>query len=112
MPRSRGIAVGGREAAYRLFPQWFAFLGVGVVLTVKSAELSPVSWPSGRRTSLFPGGAAAGGAGAGAPRTKAFTALPYPSESTAVPEASRSANPPPVEARPVLKLWSGGGVPA
>ena len=77
MPRSRGIAVGGREAAYRVFlSQWFALLGVGVVLTVKSAELLPVSCPSGSRTSLFPGGATAGGAGAGAPRTKALTAFP------------------------------------
>ncbi len=56
--------------------QWFAALGVGVVLTLKSAELSPVSCPSGRRTSLLPGAAELGGAGAAVPRTKAFVAVP------------------------------------
>ena len=79
MPRSRGIAAAGglpSPPACRTVRYWFELRGVGVVLTVKSTELSPVSWPSGRRTSLFPGGATVGGAGAGVPRTKAFTAFP------------------------------------
>src|SRR5205814_5882409 len=63
--RKRAPWAGGPGAACpgAISGQWFAALGVGVVLTLKSAELSPVSCPSGSRTSLDPGAAEFGGAG-------------------------------------------------
>jgi len=49
---------------------------VGAAVAVKSAPLSSVSAPSGRRMSLEPGAAVAGGAEAACVSTKAFVAVP------------------------------------
>ena len=57
-------------------PATFAALGVGTVVTAKSAELSAVSWPSGSRIALVPGPAAVGGAAAGLPSPRPFAAVP------------------------------------
>jgi hypothetical protein len=83
------------------------------VTTVKSAELSFVSWPSGSRTSLEPGAAVTGGAGANVPSTSPFAAVePQPTESTSAPSEFRMPTPPAVDARPVEKDWSAAGGPA
>ena len=54
----------------------FGAPGVGAAVTAKSAPLSSVSAPSGRRMSLEPGAAVAGGAEAAFVSTNAFVAVP------------------------------------
>src|SRR5439155_14389871 len=83
------------EAARLAVSQWLTARGDGLAETVKSAELSSVLWPSGSRTSLFPGLGAAGGAGAGCPRTNAVVAAPWPRRPTVEPFAARRGGPPP-----------------
>jgi hypothetical protein len=78
----------------------------------KSAALLFVSWPSGSLTMLEPGAAVVGGAVAGVPSTSAFVAVPQPTPSTAAPEASRTATPPPDAARPAENDWSADFAPA
>ena len=89
-----------------------AAFGVAVAVTLKSAELTFVSWPSGILAMLDPGAAVAGGAGAGDPSTSAFVAVPHDAASTSVPEESRRPIAPPVDARPAEKAWSGVAEPA
>ena len=61
---------------------------------------------------LDPGGAVAGGAGAGEPSTSAFVAVPQPAPSTSAPVASRTPTAPPVDASPAANDWSAVAAPA
>ena len=79
------------------------FCGAGVVLTAKSAELSPLSFelpssPPGSRSMEV----SFSGTGAGLPSVNSSGALPHPTLSTTLPPGSSSARPPPV----VLRGWS------
>src|SRR6266540_3173488 len=69
--RARRLAAGAL-----LCGQPFDARGVGAERSVKSAELSFVSCPSGERTALDPGAAVTGGAGAAEPSTNALVAVP------------------------------------
>ena len=75
--------------------------GDGAVWMNQSDTLSFVSVPlpavvPGRRSTLEP----AGGAATGVPSTNPFVASPQPTESTTDPPMTRSANAPPVAAKP------------
>jgi hypothetical protein len=59
-----------------LLTQWLEARGVTAEPAVKSVALLWVSWPSGERPTLDPGGPVIGGAGAAAPSTNAFDAVP------------------------------------
>ena len=52
------------------------------------------------------------GAGATAPSTKAFVAVPHATESASTPDGSRRPTPPPAEASEVAKDRSAGCAPA
>src|SRR5437588_11510888 len=89
----------------------FEARGVGGLAAPKSAELSLVSCPFGRRAALVPGAAVVAGAAAGVPSTKGFVVpLPQPTESTSVPSRSRRPSHAPLAARHNEKGWAAARV--
>src|SRR3954452_9299946 len=105
-------AATGAAAAAARSRHPFVVPGVAVDVTLRSTELSFVSWPSGFRTMLDPGEAVAGGAAAATPSTSAFVAVPQPTPSTRAPVESRTATPPPVAAIAKANDWFATCAPA
>src|SRR5215212_7964406 len=109
-PRDGCAAAAGAAAAAARSRHPFVVPGVAVGVTLRSTELSFVSWPSGFRTMLDPGEAVAGGAAAATPSTSAFVAVPQPTPSTRAPVEART--PPPAAAIAKANDWFATCAPA
>src|SRR3954452_19148137 len=111
-PRDGCAAAAGAAAAAARLRHPFVVPGVAVDVTLRSVELSFVSWPSGLRTMLEPGDAVAGGAAAATPSTNALVAVPQPTPSTSAAVESRTPTPPPVAAIARANDWFAACAPA